>query len=284
MSNYGVNDSLNPAGAGPARKAVNLIDLKSRRTSGDRIVMLTCYDASFTRMLDDCGVDVILIGDSLGMVLQGHSSTLPVTMDQMVYHTECVARAKPKAWILADMPFGSYQESPAQAYANAARLIAAGAQMVKIEGGGWLAPTVEFLAQRGISVCAHLGLTPQSVHQLGGYRVQGRDQSAADQLIADAKQLEASGADMVLVELIPTPLGARLTESLKVPTIGIGAGPHMTGQVLVLHDILDVTPGKKARFAKNYMHGAGSIREAVSRYVQDVKSGAYPAPEHGFES
>lgn len=286
MSNYGVNDSSKSAGAstGAERKAVNLIDLKSRRASGDRIVMLTCYDASFTRMLDDCGVDVLLIGDSLGMVLQGHSSTLPVTMDQMVYHTECVARAKPKAWILADMPFGSYQESPAQAYANAARLIAAGAQMVKIEGGGWLAPTVEFLTKRGISVCAHLGLTPQSVHQLGGYRVQGRDQSAADQLIADAKQLEASGADMVLVELIPTPVGSRLTESLKVPTIGIGAGPHMTGQVLVLHDILDVTPGKKARFAKNYMRGAGSIREAVSRYVQEVKSGAYPGPEHGFES
>lgn len=286
MSNYGVNDSSKSAGAftGTERKAVNLIDLKSRRASGDRIVMLTCYDASFTRMLDDCGVDVLLIGDSLGMVLQGHSSTLPVTMDQMVYHTECVARAKPKAWILADMPFGSYQESPAQAYANAARLIAAGAQMVKIEGGGWLAPTVEFLTQRGISVCAHLGLTPQSVHQLGGYRVQGRDQSAADQLIADAKQLEASGADMVLVELIPTPVGSRLTESLKVPTIGIGAGPHMTGQVLVLHDILDVTPGKKARFAKNYMRGAGSIREAVSRFVQEVKSGAYPGPEHGFES
>lgn len=282
MSNYGVNDSSKSAGT--ERKAVNLIDLKSRRASGDRIVMLTCYDASFTRMLDDCGVDVLLIGDSLGMVLQGHSSTLPVTMDQMAYHTECVARAKPKAWILADMPFGSYQESPAQAYANAARLIAAGAQMVKIEGGGWLAPTVEFLTQRGISVCAHLGLTPQSVHQLGGYRVQGRDQSAADQLIADAKLLEASGADMVLVELIPTPVGARLTESLKVPTIGIGAGPHMTGQVLVLHDILDVTPGKKARFAKNYMRGAGSIREAVSRYVQEVKSGAYPGPEHGFES
>ena len=274
MANYGVSE----------RKAVNLLDLKSRRASGDRIVMLTCYDASFTRMLDDCGVDVLLIGDSLGMVLQGHGSTLPVTMDQMVYHTECVARAKPKAWILADMPFGSYQESPAQAYVNAARLIAAGAQMVKIEGGGWLAPTIEFLTKRGISVCAHLGLTPQSVHQLGGYRVQGRDQSAADQLINDAKLLEASGADMVLVELIPTPLGARLTESLAVPTIGIGAGPHMTGQVLVLHDILDVTPGKKARFAKNYMQGSGSIREAITKYVQEVKSGIYPEPEHGFES
>lgn len=279
MSNYGVQGS-----ADSARKAVTLMDLKSRRASGDRIVMLTCYDASFARLADDAGVDVLLIGDSLGMVLQGHGSTLPVTMDQMVYHTECVARAKPKAWVLADMPFGSYQESPAQAYANAARLMAAGAQMVKIEGGAWLAPTVEFLTQRGVPVCAHLGLTPQSVHQLGGYRVQGRDSTSADRLISDATLLERSGADMVLVELIPTPVGARLTESLQVPTIGIGAGPHMTGQVLVLHDILDVTPGKKARFAKNYMQGAGSIREAVGRYVAEVKSGAYPGPEHGFES
>ncbi len=279
MTGYGVSDS-----GVTARKAVSLIDLKSRRTSGDRIVMLTCYDASFAHLLDDCGVDVLLIGDSLGMVLQGHASTLPVTMEQMVYHVQCVARAQTKAWVLADMPFGSYQESPAQAYANAARLMAAGAQMVKLEGGGWLAPTVEFLTQRGIPVCAHLGLTPQSVHQLGGYRVQGRDSSSADRLIADAQVLERSGAEMVLVELIPSPLGARLTESLQVPTIGIGAGPHMTGQVLVLHDILDITPGKRARFAKNYMQGAGSIREAVKRYVAEVKSGTYPGPEHGFES
>ncbi len=279
MTGYGVSDS-----GDTARKAVSLIDLKSRRASGDRIVMLTCYDASFAHLLDDCGVEVLLIGDSLGMVLQGHASTLPVKMDQMVYHVQCVARAQTKAWVLADMPFGSYQESPAQAYANAARLMAAGAQMVKLEGGGWLAPTVEFLTQRGIPVCAHLGLTPQSVHQLGGYRVQGRDQTAADRLVADAQALERSGAEMVLVELIPSPVGARLTESLQVPTIGIGAGSHMTGQVLVLHDILDITPGKRARFAKNYMQGAGSIREAVKRYVAEVKSGTYPGPEHGFES
>ncbi len=274
MTNYGTND----------RKAVNILDLKSRRTSGEPIVMLTCYDASFARLLDDCGVDILLIGDSLGMVLQGHASTLPVTMDDIAYHTACVARARPRAWVLADMPWGSYHESPAQAYANAARLMAAGAQMVKIEGGAWLAPTVEFITRRGIPVCAHLGLTPQSVHQLGGYRVQGRDETAAARLIADAQLLESSGADMVLVELIPTPLGARLTEALKVPTIGIGAGPHTTGQVLVLHDILDVTPGRKARFAKNYMQGAGSIREAVSRYVGEVRSRIYPGPEHGFEA
>jgi 3-methyl-2-oxobutanoate hydroxymethyltransferase len=282
MANYGIGSDKSAAVA--SRKAVTLRNLKARKTNGERIAMLTCYDASFSQVLDNCDVDVLLIGDSLGMVLQGHGSTLPVTMDQIVYHTECVARPKPKAWILADMPFGSYQESPAQAYANAARLMAAGAQMVKIEGGAWLAPTVEFLTQRGIPVCAHLGLTPQSVHQLGGYRVQGRDDAAAKQLIADAKLLETSGADMVLVELIPTPLGKLLTESLSVPTVGIGAGPHTTGQVLVLHDILDVTPGKKARFAKNYMAGAGSIREAVSRYVAEVRSGAYPGPEHGFDS
>ena len=282
MANYGIDSDKGVMGV--MRKAVTLRDLKSRKTSGERIVMLTCYDASFAQILDDCDVDALLIGDSLGMVLQGHTSTLPVTMDQIVYHTECVARPSPKAWVVADMPFGSYQESPAQAYANAARLMAAGAQMVKIEGGAWLAPTVEFLTQRGIPVCAHLGLTPQSVHQLGGYRVQGRDLSSAEQLIHDAKLLEASGADMVLVELIPSPLGRRLSESLSVPTIGIGAGPYLTGQVLVLYDILDVMPGKKSRFAKNYMAGAVSIREAISRYVAEVRSGVYPGPEHGFDS
>jgi 3-methyl-2-oxobutanoate hydroxymethyltransferase len=282
MTNYGTNAS--DAAAQALRKPVTLANLKARRESGEKIVMLTCYDASFSALLDQCGVDILLIGDSLGMVLQGHDSTLPVTIEQMAYHVGCVARAKPKAWVLADMPFASYQESAQQAYANAATLMAAGAQMVKIEGGAWLAPTVEFLTTRSIPVCAHLGLTPQSVHALGGYRVQGRDQAAADQLIADAKLLEASGADMVLVELIPTPLGKRLTESLRVPTIGIGAGPHLTGQVLVLHDILNVTSGKKARFVKNYLQGAGSIQEAVSRFVAEVRSGAYPQPQHGFES
>jgi 3-methyl-2-oxobutanoate hydroxymethyltransferase len=270
--------------SGDVRKSVTLRDLMSRKQAGDKIVMLTCYDASFSRLLDACGVDVLLIGDSLGMVLQGHDSTLPVSMDQLVYHTECVARPRPKAWIVADMPFGSYQESPAQAYANAARLMAAGAQMVKLEGGGWLAPTVRFLSERGVPVCAHLGLLPQSVHALGGYRVQGRDRVAAEQLIADARLLEANGAGMVLVELIPSPLGKQLNEALRVPTIGIGAGPHLTGQVLVLHDILDVTPGKKARFAKNFLSGAGSIQAAVTRYVSEVRSGQYPGPEHGFES
>lgn len=265
------------------RKAVTISSLRNRRETLDRITMLTCYDASFAALLDECGVDVLLIGDSLGMVLQGHDTTIPVTIEDVAYHTACVARRKIKSWILADMPFGSYQESPEQAYRNAAMLMAAGAQMVKLEGGAWLAPTVKFLSDRGIPVCAHLGLTPQTVHALGGYRVQGRDEESAARLIEDARSLEAAGAAMVLVELIPSWLGKKLTESLSVPTIGIGAGPHLTGQVLVLYDILDITPGRRARFAKNYMQGSHGIREAVSRFVAEVKSGEYPAPEHAVE-
>lgn len=268
--------------AAPQRKTVTIGDLRSRRESLDRITMLTCYDASFAALMDECGVDILLVGDSLGMVLQGHESTLPVTIEDIAYHTRCVARRKGKSWLMADMPFGSYQESPAQAYRNAAALMAAGAQMVKLEGGAWLAPTIRFLTERGIPVCAHLGLTPQSVHALGGYRVQGRDQKAAEQLLSDARCLEHAGAEIVLVELIPTSLGKRLTDSLTVPTIGIGAGPHLTGQVLVLHDILDVTPGRRARFAKNFLKGSGSIRGAIERFVREVKSGEYPAPEHSF--
>jgi 3-methyl-2-oxobutanoate hydroxymethyltransferase len=243
--------------------------------------MVTCYDASFAHLLSDAGVDMILIGDSLGMVIQGHDSTLPVTVSDVVYHTGCVARARPRSMVVADMPYGSYQESPEQAYRNAAVLMQAGAQMVKIEGGQWVVPTVEFLVRRGIPVCAHLGLTPQSVHALGGYRVQGRGAAGA-QMINEAQALEAAGAAVVLVELIPSPLGQALTEALTIPTIGIGAGPGTTGQVLVLHDLLDVTPGRKARFVKNYMALGGSVQRALSLFVQEVKSGAYPGPEHGF--
>lgn len=276
-----MSNSMSPRET-PARKAVTIGDLRSRRDSLDRITMLTCYDASFAALMNECGVDILLVGDSLGMVLQGHDSTLPVTVEDIAYHTRCVARGKGMCWLMADMPFGSYQESPAQAYRNAALLMAAGAQMVKLEGGSWLAPTVKFLTERGIPVCAHLGLTPQSVHSLGGYRVQGRDHTAAERLLSDARCLEAAGADIVLVELIPTPLGQRLTETVKVPTIGIGAGPHMTGQVLVLHDILDVTPGRRARFAKNFLEESGSIRGAIRRFVAEVKSGEYPGPTHSF--
>lgn len=270
-----------PSPAAPP--SVTLHTLRQTRAAGHRLTMLTCYDYAFATLLSEAGVDILLVGDSLGMVLQGQTSTLPVSLDDMAYHTRAVAAARPRSLVLADMPYASYQESPEQAFRNAARLMQAGAQMVKLEGGAWLVETVEFLSLRGIPVCAHLGLTPQSVHMIGGYRVQGRDESAADQLIVDAQRLEAAGAEMVLVELIPSALGRRLTESLRVPTIGIGAGPDLTGQVLVLHDILNVTPGRKARFVKNYLVGRGSIQEAIQAFVQEVKSGAYPGPEHQYE-
>ncbi|MEN9765305.1 MAG: 3-methyl-2-oxobutanoate hydroxymethyltransferase [Pseudomonadota bacterium] len=268
-------------GASTDRKPFSILSLRSAREQGRRIAMVTCYDASFAHLLSEAGVDMILIGDSLGMVVQGHGSTLPVTVSDIAYHTACVARARPRSMVVADMPYGSYHESPEQAYRNAAALMQSGAQMVKIEGGLWVAPTVQFLVQRGIPVCAHLGLTPQSVHALGGYRVQGRGPAGA-QMIDEAQALEAAGASVVLVELIPSPLGQALTAALSVPTIGIGAGPGTTGQVLVLHDLLDVTPGRKARFVKNYMALGGSVQRAVALFVQEVKSGAYPGPEHGF--
>jgi 3-methyl-2-oxobutanoate hydroxymethyltransferase len=245
--------------------------------------MLTCYDASFATVSCEAGVDMLLVGDSLGMVIQGHTSTLPVSLDDICYHTACVARAAPLSMIIADMPFASYQASAEQAFKNAALLMQAGAQMVKLEGGAWLAPTVSFLTQRGIPVCAHLGLTPQSVYALGGYMVQGRG-AAGEALVADARLLEKAGADIVLVELIPSPLAAQLTAALTVPTIGIGAGPHVTGQVLVVYDILNLTPGRKARFVKNYLAQTSDIQAAIALFVSEVNSGVYPGPEHGFES
>lgn len=248
----------------------------------EKLAMLTCYDASFAAMLDAQGVDVLLVGDSLGMVLQGYDSTLPVTLDDMVYHTACVARGSERAFIIADMPFGTSQVSPQQTFANAARLMVAGSQMVKIEGGGEMVDTVRFLSARGIPVCAHIGLTPQSVHQLGGYRVQGRSADDAQRLIAEAQALQQAGAAMLLLEAVPAVLATEITAALSVPSIGIGAGAGCSGQVLVLHDMLDIYPGNKARFVKNYMQGASSIADAVSRYVTEVKSGSFPAAEHGF--
>jgi 3-methyl-2-oxobutanoate hydroxymethyltransferase len=259
-----------------------LTDLHKLRGNDERIAVLTCYDASFAALLDAQGVDVLLVGDSLGMVLQGHETTLPVTLDDMAYHTACVARGAKDAFIIADMPFGTSQVSPERTFENAARLMAAGAQMVKLEGGSEMADTVRFLTSRGIPVCGHLGLTPQSVHQLGGYRVQGREKQQAQRLIADAHALEQAGAGMIVLEAMPALLAEEITLNLAIPTIGIGAGPHCSGQVLVLHDMLDVYPGKKARFVKNYMTGAASIAEAVGNYVREVKSGAFPMPEHGF--
>jgi 3-methyl-2-oxobutanoate hydroxymethyltransferase len=261
---------------------ISLTALHKMAQDGDRITMLTCYDASFAALLDAAGVDTLLIGDSLGMVLQGHDSTLPVTLRDVAYHTACVARGAKRAFIIADMPFGTFQASPAQAFANAVELMAVGAQMVKIEGGEPMAETIAFLTARGVPVCGHLGLTPQSVHQFGGYRVQGRTESQAQRLIAEAKMLEDAGAGMLVLELIPAALAREVTAQLRMPTIGIGAGVDCSGQVLVLHDMLDVYPGKKAKFVKNFLRGAGSIQGAVEAYVREVKAKTYPGPEHSF--
>lgn len=249
---------------------------------GDKIAMLTCYDASFAALLEASGVDVLLVGDSLGMVLQGLDSTLPVTLADMVYHTNCVARGAKSAFIVSDMPFGTSQVSPGKTFEHAAKLMAAGAQMVKLEGGAAMLVTVRFLTSRGIPVCAHIGLTPQSVHQLGGYRVQGRESAAAQQLRDDAAALEQAGAGMLVLEMVPALLAAEITAQLTIPTIGIGAGAACSGQVLVLYDMLDIYPGKKARFVKNYMQGAASISDAVNLYVAEVRNGTFPAPEHCF--
>ncbi|MDQ1834383.1 3-methyl-2-oxobutanoate hydroxymethyltransferase [Massilia scottii] len=262
-------------------KAVTIPSLNAMRASGAKITMLTCYDASFATLMDRCGVEVLLIGDSLGMVCNGHQSTLPVTVAEIAYHTAAVARGNKSAMVLADMPFGSYG-TPEAAFNNAVQLMQAGAHMVKLEGGAWLAETIRFLTDRAVPVCAHLGLTPQSVHQLGGYKVQGKSIESAAQLKADALALEAAGAAIVLFEAIPSALGKELTEALKVPTIGIGAGPDCSGQVLVMHDILGVFPGRKARFVKNFMDGQTSIDAAVSAYVSAVKDGSFPALEHCF--
>jgi 3-methyl-2-oxobutanoate hydroxymethyltransferase len=261
---------------------ITLTTLQKMAQEGSRIAMLTCYDASFAAVLEAAGVDSLLIGDSLGNVLQGHESTLPVTLRDMVYHTECVARGSKRAFIIGDMPFASFQVSPQEAFHNAAELMAAGAHMVKIEGGRPMLDTIEFLTDRGIPVCGHLGLTPQSVHALGGYRVQGRGEDAGQQLLKDAKQLEQAGAGMIVLEAIPAALAGAVTEALTIPTIGIGAGVDCSGQVLVLHDMLDVFPGKKAKFVKNYMRPAGSIQGAVELYVKEVKARTFPGPEHSF--
>jgi len=263
-------------------KPITLHELRRLYAAGEKIATLTGYDASFAALLDRNGVEVILIGDSLGNVLQGQSSTLPVTMEQMIYHTECVVRGAKRAFVAADMPWGSYQESPEQALRNASRLMAAGAQMVKLEGGAVMAETVHFLVERGIPVWAHIGLTPQSVHALGGYRVQGKDEAAAQRMKDDALALQQAGAAMLLIEMIPAVLGAELTQLLSIPTISIGAGAGCSGQVLVLHDMLGIYPGKTARFVRNFMQGSDSIDGAVAAYVAAVKNGSFPAQEHCY--
>jgi 3-methyl-2-oxobutanoate hydroxymethyltransferase len=269
------------APARPVQKAVTLPALQAMRAAGDKITMLTCYDASFAALMDRCGVDVLLIGDSLGMVCAGYDSTLPVTVADVAYHTASVVRGRKGALVVADMPFGSYPTKEA-AYDNAVVLMRAGAQMVKIEGGAWLADTVHFLVERGIPVCAHIGLTPQFVHQLGGYKVQGKTVEGAEQLKRDALALQAAGAGMVVLEAVPSGVGRDVTALLQIPTIGIGAGPDCSGQVLVMHDLLGVFPGRKARFVKNFMDGQTSIDAAIGAYVAAVKDGSFPALEHCF--
>ena len=265
-------------------RPLKLGDIAKLRASGEPVTMLTCYDSTFAGLLDRCGVEMLLVGDSMGNVLQGHSSTLPVTMEQMAYHTGCVARGARRAMIIADMPFGSYQEGPSQAMRNAARLMAAGAHMVKLEGGAFMAETVQFLVQRGVPVCAHIGLTPQSVHQMGGYRIQGKGESAAAVLLADADALEQAGAACMVLEMIPSTLGAQVTAATTSCTIiGIGAGPQCHGQILVLHDMLGISAGPRPRFVKDFMpDGGGTVEGAVKTYVAAVKARTFPAAANEY--
>ncbi len=254
--------------------------LLEKAQHGERLVALTCYDASMARLMATCGIDILLVGDSLGMTIQGHDSTLPVNLSDMVYHTRAVAKgAAGQAFILADLNFGSYQASPKQAFASAAQLMAAGANMVKLEGGALFAETVQFLTRRGIPVCAHLGLLPQSVNTTG-YRMQAKAETAAQQLLDDALTLQEAGANLLVLEAIPAELAARVTQTLAIPTIGIGAGVHCGGQVLVINDLFGLTPTPPP-FAKDFLQGQGSLEAAIRAYAEAVRSSQFPGPEHG---
>ncbi|MEY3863380.1 MAG: hypothetical protein RIR50_98 [Pseudomonadota bacterium] len=265
------------------RGLVTISKLQEMRQAGEKIAVLTAYDASFTALMDQAGIDVILIGDSLGNVVQGESSTIPVTLEHMVYHTSCVAKGQESAFLIADMPFGSYS-TPEQAMLNAAELMRAGAHMVKLEGGAWLAQTVKFLVERSVPVSAHLGLLPQSVHTIGGFKVQGKSTESAQMLINDAKALQEAGAQLLVLEAIPSELGKKVTDAIQIPTIGIGAGPDCSGQVLVMHDMLGAFPGRSPKFVKNFLSGQSSIEAAFKSYIQEVKTGKFPGPEHCFKS
>jgi len=247
-----------------------------------KISALTAYDASFASVISEQGVDVILVGDSLGMVLQGNDSTIPVTVDDICYHTRCVNAGNQGALVIGDMPFMSYS-TPSQAWDNAARIMKAGANMVKLEGGKWLLDTISGLTERGIPVCAHLGLTPQSVNVFGGYKVQGREASQADLILEEALAVEAAGAQLLVVECIPTALSKRLSEALSIPVIGIGAGVECDGQILVMHDLLGISSGYIPKFTKNYLLQTGNIHKAIAAYVDEVASKTFPGPEHSFE-
>ena len=269
---------------GAARAAITVPKLRQMKADGERIVALTAYDASFARVLDANGVDVVLVGDSLGMVIQGHRSTLPVTVEDMVYHTACVSRGLQSALLIADLPFQSYATPERALDSSAPMLAAGGASMVKLEGAGPMLETIKFLSEREIPVCAHLGLTPQSVLRLGGYRVQGRESAAAKRLLADADAVAAAGADLLVLECVPSALAAEITARLAIPTIGIGAGPSCDGQILVLHDMLGINSGhRRPRFVRNFLAGTDSIDAAVKAYADAVRDGSFPGPEHGYE-
>jgi len=260
---------------------ISILDLLAKKKSGEKFACLTAYDATFSQIASELGVEVLLVGDSLGMVLQGHDSTLPVTMEDICYHIHCVQRGNCGSLIMADMPFMAYA-SPDQAMANAAKLMQAGAHMVKLEGGDWLCDTIALLSQRGIPVCAHLGLTPQSVNKLGGYKVQGRSDSQANAMIEHACAQVNAGADIILLECVPAHLAKQITKTVNVPVIGIGAGPATDAQVLVLHDMLGITQGHRPKFVKDFMADAGSIPEAIKAYISAVHKGHFPAEEHSF--
>lgn len=263
------------------RKAITIPALAALRAKDEKLTMLTCYDSSFAALMDRCGVEILLVGDSLGTVCQGHGSTLPVSLSDIAYHTASVARGNQTALLIADMPFGTYA-TPESAFRHAVQLMQAGAQAVKLEGGTWLAETVRFLTERAVPVCAHIGLTPQSVHQLGGNKVQGKTTEGAEKLKADALALQSAGAALLVLEAIPAALGKDVTELLSIPTIGIGAGVDCSGQVLVMHDMLGVFPGHRPRFVKNFMEGQTGIDGAVQAYIAAVKNKTFPAAEHCY--
>ena len=265
------------------RSPVTVAQLSAMKRRGERISCLTVYDYSFAHILEQAGVDILLVGDSLGMVIQGYETTLPVSMADVLYHTQCVSRGCNDALVIADMPFGSYQGSPQSAFENAVRLVGeGGAHMVKIEGGTAMAETVTFLVDRGIPVCGHIGLTPQSVNQLGGFRVQGREEPAAEALRRDARNLAEAGASLLIIEAIPAQLAKSITDSVSIPTVGIGAGPDTDGQVLVLYDVLGLFPRKSPKFSKDFLEGKGSVLEAVKGFVENVRARRFPGPEHSF--
>lgn len=261
---------------------VNIQKLIQRKKTGSPICMLTCYDATFAKLLDRIGIDIILVGDSLGMVIQGNDSTIKVKLVDMIYHTRCVSNAAKNSMIMVDMPFSTYQESPEKAYANAAQLMKAGAHIVKLEGGKWLAKTITFLSDRGIPTCAHIGLTPQSVYKLGGYKVQGTNPKDAETIIDTAKILEKSGVDLIVLELIPSELGKKITEQMLIPTIGIGAGIFVDGQVLVLHDMLGLSNDHNPKFVKSFFNGGETIEQAIKNYISAVRKKEYPSSAHSY--